>query len=70
MMKAMLADDHSETRDRARGHVQSRGLEVVGGANGHAHGTLLDIDDYVDFRALREKLTAALRAKAEAAQGQ
>ena len=67
MMKAMLADDPSETRDRTRGHVQSRGLEVVGGANGPGRGTLLDIDDYVDFRALREKLSAALRARAEVA---
>jgi len=67
MMKAMLADDHSETCDRARGHGQSRRLEVVGAASGHSRATLLDIDDYVDFRALREKLSAALRARAEAA---
>ena len=68
MMKAMLTDDRSETRACARGRVQSRGLEIVGAVNGHPRGTLLDIDDFVDFRALREKLSAALQARAEAAQ--
>jgi len=102
-MKAILvADNHSETRDRARGYLESRGYEVLDAADGHARGTpldaagdvaLVDLDtpanghnpyvpiiavtgfakhcqsngagEYVDFRALGEKLSAALRAKAE-----
>jgi CheY-like chemotaxis protein len=108
-MKAILvANDHSETRDDARGYLESRGYEVTDAANGHARGTpldaagdvaLVDLDtpanghnpyvpiiqitgfakhaqspngngagEYVDFRALRGKLSAALRARSEAAQ--
>jgi len=107
-MKAILvAKDHSETRDGARGYLESRGYEVLGAENAHARGTALDLagdvalvdldapanghnpyvpiiqvtgfarhadspngntdGECVDFRALREKLSAALRARSEAA---
>ena len=108
-MKAIVvANDHPELRDDARGYLESRGYELFENTNGYARGTaldakgdvaLVDLDtssnghspyvpiitvngfakpaqfpngngagEYVDFRALSEKLSAALRARAEAAQ--
>jgi CheY-like chemotaxis protein len=104
----LIADDRPETRDRVRGYLESRGYDVFGANNGHAHGTplearsdlvLLDLEapanghnpyvpiitvsgfarhadspngtgspEFVDFRALREKVSALLRARSQSAE--